>query len=91
MGERAFFFADHCVWAIGFLLANSLSLRIIRALVNSMSVETLRVAEAQSRDANRGIVRMDSRVMRELSLASGDVIKNIPAKVLSKLDLRRCV
>ena len=44
-------------------------------MVNSMSVETLRVAEAQARDANRGIVRIDSRVMRELSLASGDVLE----------------
>jgi transitional endoplasmic reticulum ATPase len=49
-------------------------------LVNSMSVETLRVAEAQSRDANRGIVRIDSGVMRELSLASGDVIEITGAK-----------
>jgi hypothetical protein len=52
VSERAFFFADHCVWAIGFLLSNSLFLRAIRALVNSMSVETLRVAEAQAREAN---------------------------------------
>jgi transitional endoplasmic reticulum ATPase len=44
-------------------------------LVNSMSVETLRVAEARARDANRGIVRIDSDVMRVLSLASGDVIE----------------
>jgi len=57
------------------MFSNSLSLRVIRALVNSMSVETLRVGEAQSRDANRGIVRIDSGVMRELSLASGDVIE----------------
>jgi transitional endoplasmic reticulum ATPase len=48
---------------------------VIRALVNSMSVETLRVAEARARDASRGIVRIDSRVMRELSLASGDVLE----------------
>jgi hypothetical protein len=47
---------------------------VIRALVNSMSVETLRVAEAQARDANRRILRIDSRVMRELSLTSADVI-----------------
>jgi D-ribose pyranose/furanose isomerase RbsD len=34
------------------MFSNSLSLRVIRALVNSMSVETLRVAEAQAREAN---------------------------------------
>lgn len=44
-------------------------------MVNSTGVETLRVAEAQSRDANREIVRIDSGVMRELSLASGDAIE----------------
>jgi len=49
-------------------------------LVNSMSVETLRVAEARARDANRGIVRIDSGVMRELSLASGDVLEITGAK-----------
>jgi len=36
---------------------------------------TLRVAEARARDANRGLVRVDSRVMRDLSLTSGDVIE----------------
>jgi len=36
---------------------------------------TLRVAEARARDANRGLVRIDSRLMRELNLASGDVIE----------------
>ena len=40
-----------------------------------MSATTLRVAEAQARDANRGIVRVDSRVMRELGLTSGDAIE----------------
>lgn len=45
-----------------------------------MSVETLRVAEARARDANRGIVRIDSDVMRQLSLASGDVIEITGAK-----------
>jgi hypothetical protein len=55
------------------MFSNSLSLRGIRALANSMNVETLRVAEAQSSDANRGIVRIDPGVIRELSLASDDV------------------
>ena len=36
---------------------------------------TLRVAEARARDANRGLVRIDSHLMRELNLASGDVIE----------------
>ncbi|MGA3405623.1 MAG: CDC48 family AAA ATPase [Candidatus Bathyarchaeia archaeon] len=40
-----------------------------------MSDQTLRVAEARARDANRGLVRVDSRVMRELNLTSGDVIE----------------
>ena len=39
------------------------------------SSPTLRVAEARARDANRGLVRIDSRVMRELNLTSGDVIE----------------
>jgi transitional endoplasmic reticulum ATPase len=45
-----------------------------------MSVTTLRVAEAQARDANRGIVRVDSRVMRELGLTSGDAIEIVGTK-----------
>jgi len=45
-----------------------------------MSVATLRVAEARARDANRGIVRIDSRAMEELSLASGDVVEITGAK-----------
>ena len=40
-----------------------------------MSDQTLRVAEARARDANRGLVRIDSRLMRELNLTSGDVIE----------------
>ncbi|MGO9644249.1 MAG: CDC48 family AAA ATPase [Candidatus Bathyarchaeia archaeon] len=40
-----------------------------------MSVKTVRVAEARARDASRGIVRIDSDVMRELSLTSGDAIE----------------
>ena len=40
-----------------------------------MSDQTLRVAEARARDANRGIIRIDTRVMRELSLTSGDVVE----------------
>ena len=40
-----------------------------------MSVKAVRVAEARARDANRGIVRIDSDVMRELGLASGDAIE----------------
>jgi len=45
-----------------------------------VSVATLRVAEARARDANRGIVRIDSRAMEDLSLASGDVVEIIGAK-----------
>ena len=45
-----------------------------------MSATTLRVAEAQARDANRGIVRVDSRVMRELGLTSGDAIEIVGTK-----------
>lgn len=56
------------------MFSSSLSSMVIRALVNSMSVEAPSVAEAQARDANRRIVCIDSRVMRELSLTSGDVI-----------------
>ena len=48
--------------------------------VDFMSVATLRVAEARARDANRGIVRIDSRAMEELSLASGDVVEITGAK-----------
>src|SRR5208283_633430 len=40
-----------------------------------MSSQTLRVAEARARDANRGLVRVDSRVMDALNLTSGDVIE----------------
>ena len=40
-----------------------------------MSDQTLRVAEARARDANRGLVRIDSRVMHELNLTSGDVVE----------------
>ena len=67
------------------MFSNSLSLRIIRASVNSLSGETLRVAEAQARDANREIVRIDSRVMRERSLASGDVLEITGAKKMMVL------
>jgi len=38
-----------------------------------LSVNRLRVAEARARDANRGIVRIDSEMMKELGLATGDV------------------
>ena len=34
----------------------------------------------QARDVNRGIVRIDSRVMRELSSTSGDIIEITGAK-----------
>lgn len=40
-----------------------------------MMDQTLRVAEARARDANRGLARIDSRVMRELNLTSGDVVE----------------
>ena len=40
-----------------------------------MSDQTLRVAEARARDANRGLIRIDTRVMRELNLTSGDVVE----------------
>ncbi|HYB67088.1 MAG TPA: CDC48 family AAA ATPase [Candidatus Acidoferrales bacterium] len=40
-----------------------------------MSVKTVRVAEARARDANRGIVRLDSDVMKELGLTSGDAVE----------------
>jgi len=40
-----------------------------------MSVKTVRVAEARARDANRGIVRVGSDVMRDLGLTSGDAIE----------------
>jgi len=33
------------------------------------------VAEARARDANRGIVRIDSEMMKELGLATGDVVE----------------
>jgi transitional endoplasmic reticulum ATPase len=45
-----------------------------------MSVKTVRVAEARARDANRGIVRLDSDVMRELGLTSGDAVEITGAK-----------
>jgi len=40
-----------------------------------LSVKTVRVAEARARDANRGIVRLDSDVMKELGLTSGDAVE----------------
>ncbi len=40
-----------------------------------MSVKTVRVAEARARDANRGIARLDSDVMKELGLTSGDAVE----------------
>ena len=43
--------------------------------MNRMSVETLRVSEARARDANRGIVRIDSLVMQRMGLTSGDVVE----------------
>ena len=45
------------------------------SLANSTSVEKLRVAEARARDANRGIVRIDLKAMRQLGLVSGDVVE----------------
>lgn len=44
------------------------------------SVNKLRVSEARARDANRGIVRIDSQTMKELSLATGDVVEITGAK-----------
>ncbi|MGP8071044.1 MAG: CDC48 family AAA ATPase [Candidatus Bathyarchaeia archaeon] len=44
-------------------------------MVISVSVKTVRVAEARARDANRGIVRLDSDVMKELGLTSGDAVE----------------
>ncbi|MGA2626543.1 MAG: CDC48 family AAA ATPase [Candidatus Bathyarchaeia archaeon] len=44
-------------------------------MVISVSVKTVRVAEARARDANRGIVRLDSNVMKELGLTSGDAVE----------------
>jgi len=38
-------------------------------------VKTVRVAEARARDANRGIARLDSDVMKELGLTSGDAVE----------------
>ena len=49
-------------------------------MTSSMSAKTVRVAEARARDANRGIVRVDSDVMRELGLTSGDAIEITGAK-----------
>jgi transitional endoplasmic reticulum ATPase len=45
-----------------------------------MNDKTLRVAEARARDANRGIVRIDQNVMRELGLASGDAVEIVGTK-----------
>ena len=49
-------------------------------MVISVSVKTVRVAEARARDANRGIVRLDSDVMKELGLTSGDAVEITGAK-----------
>ncbi|MGA3109762.1 MAG: CDC48 family AAA ATPase, partial [Candidatus Bathyarchaeia archaeon] len=38
-------------------------------------MKTVRVAEARARDANRGIARLDSDVMKELGLTSGDAVE----------------
>jgi len=38
------------------------------------------VAEARARDANRGIVRIDSQTMKQLGLATGDVVEITGAK-----------
>lgn len=43
--------------------------------MSSSSVQKLRVAEARARDANRGIVRIDSQKMREAGLETGDAIE----------------
>ena len=40
-----------------------------------MSVKAVRVAEVRARDANRGIVRLDSSVMKEPGLTSGDAVE----------------
>jgi transitional endoplasmic reticulum ATPase len=45
-----------------------------------LSDQTLRVTEARARDANRGLVRIDSSVMSELNLTSGDVVEITGAK-----------
>jgi transitional endoplasmic reticulum ATPase len=41
----------------------------------TLNVNRLRVAEARARDANRGIVRIDPEVMKELGLSTGDVVE----------------
>ena len=38
------------------------------------------MAEARARDANRGIIRIDSKVMKELGLATGDAVEISGAK-----------
>ena len=43
--------------------------------MSSSDVQKLRVAEARARDANRGIVRIDSQKMRELGLETGDAVE----------------
>ena len=44
-------------------------------MVSSMSVKTVRVAEARARDANRGIVRLDSDVMKATWSNFGDAVE----------------
>ncbi|HUK28943.1 MAG TPA: CDC48 family AAA ATPase [Candidatus Acidoferrales bacterium] len=43
--------------------------------MSSSNGQKLRVAEARARDANRGIVRIDTEAMRQLGLTSGDVVE----------------
>jgi len=47
----------------------------VKYLVSSVNARRLRVAEAQARDANRSIVRIDAKVMEELDLALGDAVE----------------
>ena len=44
-------------------------------MMSSSNGQKLRVAEARARDANRGIVRIDTEAMRQLGLTSGDVVE----------------
>ena len=44
-------------------------------MLSSSNGQKLRVAEARARDANRGIVRIDTEAMRQLGLTSGDVVE----------------
>ncbi|HUK51542.1 MAG TPA: CDC48 family AAA ATPase [Terriglobales bacterium] len=43
--------------------------------MSSTNPDRLRVAEARARDANRGLVRIDADVMKQLGLTTGDAIE----------------